>query len=56
MQFTMMRPTERNRKFIADFLRESTRLGKAQMVRVAGLASADETGLFGDKAQMLLVP
>ena len=56
MQFAMMRAAERDRKFIADLLRKSARLRKAQMVRVAGLAAADETGLFGHKAQMLLVP
>lgn len=56
VQFTMMRPTERHRKFIADLLTEPARLRKTQMVRVTGFAAADEAGLPRDKAQVLLVP
>ena len=52
----MMGAAQRDREFIADLLPEPARLRKAQVVRVAGLTAADEAGLFGDKAQMLLVP
>ena len=51
----MMRAAERDREFIADLLGQSARLRKAQMVRVARFAAADEAGLSGDKAQVLLV-
>jgi len=54
MQFTVMRPAERHRKFIADLLSEPALLRKAQMVRVAGLSAADEAGLPGHKAQCCL--
>ena len=50
VQFAMTCAAKRDGEFIANFLRESTRLRKTQMVQVAGLASADETWLFGDKA------
>ena len=52
VQLTVMRPAQRHRKFIADLSTESARLRKTQMVRVAGLAAADEAGLFGHKAQV----
>ena len=55
MQFTVMRPAERHRKFIADLLSEPALLRKTQMVRVAGLSAADEAGLPGHKAQVLPV-
>ena len=51
-----MRSAERHRKFITDLLSQSARLRKTQMVRVAGLSAADEAGLSGHKAQVLLVP
>ena len=50
-----MCPAERHRKFIADLLAETARLRKPQMVRVAGLTAADEAGLSGHKAQVVLV-
>ena len=56
MQFAMMRAAQRDGEFIAHLLPQSAELRKAQMVRVAGLSAADEAGLFGDKAQVLLVP
>ena len=56
VQFAMMRAAKRDGEFIADLLPKAARLRKAQMVRVAGLAAADEAGLFGHKAQMLPVP
>ena len=51
----MMRPAKRDSVFVADLLAEPPRLRKTQMVRVAGLAAADQAGLFGYKAQVLLV-
>jgi hypothetical protein len=51
-----MCPAERDREFVADLLAEPARLRKAQMVRVAGLAAADDAGRFGHKAQVLTVP
>jgi hypothetical protein len=56
VQFTVMCSAKRDREFVADLLTEPALLRKAQMVRVAGLAAADEAGLPGDKAQVLLVP
>jgi hypothetical protein len=50
VQFAMMRPAERDRKFIADLLSEPARLRKAKMVRVAGLTAANEAGLLRHKA------
>ena len=47
---------KRDGEFIADLLSKSARLRKTQMVRVTGLAAADEAGLLRDKPQMLLVP
>jgi hypothetical protein len=52
MQFAMMCAAKRDGEFIAD----SARLRKTQMMRVAGFAAADGAGLFGYKAQVLLVP
>jgi hypothetical protein len=56
VQFAVMRPAERDREFITDLLAEPARLRKTQMVRVAGLAAADEAGLFRNEPQMLPVP
>ena len=50
MLFAMMRPAERDREFIADLLSKPARPGKAQMVRVAGIAAADKAGLLRYKA------
>jgi hypothetical protein len=50
MLFAMMRPAERDREFIADLLPKPARLGKAQMVRVAGIAAADKAGLLRYKS------
>jgi hypothetical protein len=56
VQFAMVGPTQRHRKFITDFLSQSARLRKTQVVRVAWLSSADKAGLFCHKAQVLPVP
>ena len=47
---------KRDREFIADLLSKSAQLRKTQVVRVTGLAAADEAGLPRDKTEMLLVP
>src|SRR4051812_29297343 len=49
----MMRPAQRHRVLVTDLLAKTMRLGKAHMVRIAGLAPADEARLLGDKAQVL---
>src|SRR5579859_6178302 len=56
VQFTVMRPAKRNCEFIADLVSKSAGLCETQVVRVAGLATADEAGLCRHKAQMLFVP
>jgi hypothetical protein len=56
VQFAVMRAAERHRKFVADLLRQPAGLRKTQMVRVTGLAAADEAGLFCNEPQVLLVP
>ena len=55
VQLPMMRATQRHRELVADLEAEPAGLCEPQMVRVAGLAAADEAGLFGHKAQVLLV-
>jgi hypothetical protein len=52
----MMRATQRHGELVADLEAETAGLREPQMGRVRGLASADEAGLFGHKAQVLLVP
>jgi hypothetical protein len=56
MQFAMVCPAQWDRELIADLLCEPAWLRKTQVVRVAGLSTADEAGLFRDEPQMLLVP
>jgi hypothetical protein len=46
MHCTMMPATERNRELIADLAAERTWLGKSEVVRVRGLAAADEARLL----------
>ena len=55
MQLPVMTPTERHREFIADLQAERPWLGKAQMMRIRRLSSADQTWLAGNKFQMSLV-
>ena len=52
----MVCPAQRDREFVADLLSQAARLRKTQVVRVTGLAAADEAGLFRNEPQMLLVP
>src|SRR5690242_9331561 len=47
----MMSPAEWDRELVADSSAERSLLRKAQMMGIARLASADQTGLLGDKAK-----
>ena len=55
MQLTVMAPAEGNGELITDLEANGSGLGKAQVMRVCGLASTDEAGLRGDELQMGLV-
>ena len=55
MQLPMMAAAERDRKLIADLETDSPWLGKAKMVGVRRLSTADQARLRGDKLQMLFV-
>ena len=55
IQLSMVTAAERHGEFIADFKAHRSRLGKAQMMRVTWLASADQTRLAGHELQMRLV-
>lgn len=55
VQFAVMGPTRRDGEFIADLQPQAARLRKPQMMSVAGLPTAYQTGLLGDKPQMALV-
>ena len=56
VQLPMMRATQRHGELVADLEAETAGLREPQMVRVAGLAAADEARLLGHEAQVLLVP
>ena len=45
MQLPVMTAAERNGELVADFKADGSGLCKPQMMRVAGLPAADETGL-----------
>ena len=51
-----MAAAERHRKLIADLEAKSTWLREAEVVRLAWMAAADETGLRGNEAKMRLIP
>ncbi len=51
----MMSSAERYGEFVADLAPERPKLGKANMVRISGLSSADQAGLRRDELQVLLV-
>ena len=55
MQLSMMAAAERDPKLVAHLDAQCARLCEAQVVRVAGLAPADDAGLRGDKTKMRLV-
>ena len=55
MQLLMMLTAERHGKFVADLAPERSRLGKFEMMGIAGRALADQAGLRCDKREMGLV-
>src|SRR6516164_4090054 len=55
MHRAVMSATEGNGELIADLAAERTGLGETEVVRVRGLAAAQQTRLLGDIAQMLPV-
>ena len=50
-----MGAAERYCELVADLLSEPAGLGKPKMMGVARLSAADEAGLFGNEAQVLVV-
>ena len=56
MQVQMMISAQWYGEFVADLASERSRLGKFQVMRIAGRASADETRLRSDESKMSLVP
>jgi hypothetical protein len=55
VQLPVMATAKRHGKFIADLHADGAGLGKAHVMRVAGLPSADKAGLRGHKLQMRLI-
>ncbi len=55
MQLPVVTAAERHGELVADLHADGTRLGKAQVVRIAGLTAADQTGLRGDEVEMRAV-
>ena len=55
VKLAMVETTERDRKLVADLSAERTRLGKAEMMRIAGRPAANETGLPRNELAVLLV-
>ena len=51
----MMSPAKRDRELVTDFAAESTVLREPQMMRVAWLTPADQTGLLGDIAHVIAI-
>src|SRR5215510_16100589 len=51
VSLAMMGPAQGDNEFIAHFSTERPRLHEAKMVGIAGLSSAYETGLLGDKSE-----
>src|SRR5262249_36492307 len=52
MQLPVMTAAERHSELIAHFEAQGSRLGKPQVMRIARLASADETRLGGHESEM----
>ena len=55
VQLPMMPAAKGDCKFIADLKPHRPRLRKAQMVGIGWLAAADQVGLAGDIAQVVLI-
>ena len=56
MQVEMVISAQWYGEFVADLASERARLGKFQVMRIAGRASADKTRLGSDESKMSLVP
>jgi hypothetical protein len=55
MNLAVVDPAERYGEFVADLAGERPRLGEPQVVRIRGLAAADQARLLGNEAQVLAV-
>lgn len=55
MQLAVMGAAERDGELATDLLSEPAGLGKAQMMRIAGLPAAHQAQLFDDEAEKLAV-
>ena len=55
VKLTMMEPTDRNGEAVADLPPHRPLLGKFDVMGIGRGATADETGLGGDKSQMIAV-
>src|SRR5579885_2621047 len=55
MQLTVMTAAERHGELVAHLQADGAGLGKAQVMRIAGLPAADQTGLRGDEPEVVLV-
>ena len=56
VNLAMMSTAERDGEFVADLAPERAMLGKANVVCIGGLPSADQAGLRRDELQVVLVP
>ena len=55
MQLPVMAAAERNRELVADFEANRSWLGETQMMRIGGLAAANQARLCGDELQVSFV-
>ena len=55
VELAMMSPAQGNCELITDLAAKSAVLGEPQMMRVARLSPADQTGLLGDKAHVIAI-
>src|SRR4051812_11680282 len=55
MKLAMVSPTERNCKFVAYFAAECSGLRKTQVMSIGRSTSANQTRLFRDESQVILV-
>jgi len=55
MQGFVMVAAQRHGEFVADFASQSSRLGEADVMGIAGCSPADQAPLGSDKGQMILV-
>ena len=54
MVFAMVDSTKGHGEFVTDLKRKTSLLREAHMMRMRGSAAADQAGLLGDKAKVLL--